>query len=288
MGKFLYPISTAENVSNFDTKRLFDNDFVHSKKSAIDDFVEKRKSLFALLKPYEDNIEEAPNDLKNMILLGCISAVESYIRKIIRTVINVDKISRENCEGEPLKYGAALSHSDENMLPEALLEGYSFTNGKNIRETINKLLKINCATTSLNVVLKDFSKICQLRHCVVHRFGLLGSHNAIELGLADHKQYLEKPLQIDFENLNVIVRVCENLVKVLNNHLFSEIIERTYKERTIIWSSDYRRDKKFFKSYFDLFNDTSVSRQHIVVYKDFISKMHTHYGKEHQTNGQSS
>src|SRR5690606_7762702 len=145
------------------------------------------------------------------------------------------EISRMNCESEPLKYGAALSHDDEMMLPEALLEGYSFTNGKNIKDTFKKLLDIKCNTTELDTVFKDFSKICQLRHCVVHRFGLLGSHNAIELGLTDHKQYVEKPIQITFENLNEIVTICENLVKVVNNHLFSELLERTYSQHTEIW-----------------------------------------------------
>lgn len=287
MGKFKYSISQSMAVSNFTTTGLFDETFVHSDKSAIDDFIEKRKALFILLKPYEDNIDDLPYELANMILLGCISAVESYIRKIIRNIINVDDFTRKKCEGETLKYGAVLFH-DKTMLPEALLEGYSFASGKNIKDTVNKLIDIKFDAPELKIVLIEFSKICQLRHCVVHRFGLLGSNNAIELGLSEHQQYLEKPMRINFEHLNEMVQVCENVVKVMNNYLFCEVIERTYRNKSEIWHSDFRRDKKTFKKYFDLFKDSYSINVDIEVYKKFIKCMHEEYGKEYQNNGFSS
>lgn len=284
--KFRYLISEYIPVSNFTTVGLFDNSHEYSLKSAFDDFIDKRTSLFSLLKPYENNIEELPCELTNMVFLGCISAVESYVRKVIRIVINVDDFSRKNCEGQTLKYGAVLSHQDKTMLPEALLEEYSFASGRSIKETINKFLGIKCENLEpLNTVFKEFSKICQLRHCVVHRFGFLGSNNAIELGLSEHKQYLEKPLRIDFDHLNEMVQVCENVVKVINNHLFGEVLERTFRERTEIWHFDYRRDKNTFKKYFDLFKDSSSLNDYKAVYKEFVISMQKNYGKDYQHNG---
>ncbi len=286
MSKFKYSISQYITVSNFTTTGLFDNSFVHSRKSAIDDFIDKRKALFVLIKPYESNINELPYELTNMVLLGCISAVESYIRKIIRTIINVDEASRKNCEGQTLKYGAVLSHQDKAMLPEALLENFSFTSGKNIKDTIKCMLGIECGNSQpLDTVLKEYSKICQLRHCVVHRFGLLGSNNAIELGLSEHQLYLEKPLRIDFDHLNEIVQVCENVVKVINNHLFCEVLERTFGNKTEMWYSDYRRDKNTFIKYFDLFKDSASIYDSKAICKEFINKMHEIYGKGYQRNG---
>lgn len=286
MGKFKYSISNYITVSNFTTTDLFDEGFVDSNKSAIDDFIDKRRALFALLRPYESNISETPFELTNMIFLGCISAVESYIRKIIRNIINVDDWSRRNCEGQTLKYGAVLSHNDITMLPEALLEEYSFANGWNIKETISKLIGIKFDKSEpLNTALIEFSKICQLRHCVVHRFGLLGSNNAIELGLSEHKRYLEKPMRIDFDHLNEMVQVCENVVKVINNHLFCEVIERTFVNNTEVWHLDYRRDRTKFKKYFDLFKDSSCPIDYNIVYKEFIRTMCNIYGRGYQQNG---
>lgn len=284
--KFKYSLSQYIPISNFTTVGIFDNTHVQSKKSAIDDFIDKRTSLFALIKPYENRIGELPKELTSMVFLGCISAVESYVRKIVRCIINVDKFSCKNCEGQMLKFGAVLLHQDKTMLPEALLEEYSFASGWNIKETISKLLGIKCENSEpLNTVLKEFSKICQLRHCVVHRFGFLGSNNAIELGLSEHKEYLEKPLRIDFDHLNEMVQVCENIVKVINNHLFCELIERTFNSRTEVWHFDYRRDKNTFRKYFDLFADSSSGNDCKVAYKEFITCMQKNYGREYQQNG---
>ena len=279
MGKFNYSISSSITVSNFVTTEVFNSNFVHSNKSAIDDFIDKRKALFTLLNPYKEDISKTPDELMNMILLGCISAVESYVRKIIRSLIIVDEHSRKACESQTLKYGAVIFH-DKSMLPEALLEEYSFAGGKNIKDTIKNLtgISISKQNSSLNESFAEYSKICQLRHCVVHRFGFLGSNNAIKLGLTEHVNYLEKPLQINFDNLNEIVQICENVVKVLNDFLFCEVLERTFSQRTENWSYDYRRDRKIFKKYFNVFCDSTVDHDEKKICKDFLSSMKEHYG----------
>lgn len=284
MGVFTYSVSKYTPASKFKTEGLFDNNYMQSTKSAIDDFVEKRISLFKLIRPYENDIQNLPYELTNLIFLGCISAVESYIRKIIRSLINVDLISRKNCEERTLKYGAVISYKDTSMLPEALLEEYSFANGKNIKDTIKTFLNVKCDNIQpLDTVFSEFSSICELRHCVVHRFGLLGSNNAIKLGLSEHQEYIEKPLRIDFEHLNEIVQICDNLVKAINNHLFSVVLERTFTEKSEIWYSDYRKDKNTFMKYLDLFIDSSNSADFKDIYKEFMQSMHGKYGQNYQS-----
>lgn len=281
MSKFNYHLSRNISISNFTTEDLFDSEFIQSEKSAIDDFIDKRAALFILVCPYEDKIDQLPNELSNMIFLGFISAVESYVRKIIRSIINVDHCSRVKCENQVIKFGAVLSHQEKTMLPESLLEEYSFASGRNIKDTIDKLLDIKCRkeTQPLNKALEEYSRVCQLRHCVIHRFGFLGSNNAINLGLSEHKQFIEKPLRINFDQLNEIARVCENVVKVVNNFLFSEILERTYKNRTEKWFSDFRRDKKTFLKYYSIFKDSSNKEKIINIYKEFMNEMHKEFGK---------
>lgn len=287
MGKFAYLISPFDHANPVITTELFDIDFEHSTHSALDDFIEKRKSLFTLFRPYESDITQVPNELINMILLGCISAVESFIRKLIRSIVILDESSRKKCEEIELQYGAVLSHKDSNMLPEAILEKFSFASGKNIKDTVSKVLGLNCDTPALKKVFEEFTKICELRHCVVHRFGLLGSKNAIKLGLDDHIRFLEKPMQINFDQLNQIVLVCENLVKALNNYLFSEVLERTFRDKTELWYFDFRRDKKIFQKYYKLFRDSTNTEKDIEIYRKFIKCMEVEYGKGYQ-NGHPS
>ena len=285
MGSFRYFVSQFSESTKFSTEGLFDDSYTHSSKSAIDDFVDKRTELFQLTLPYEKTITNLPGELTKMIFLGCISAIESYMRKIIRSIINVDFIANECCEERTLKYGAVIAHDNINMLPEALLENISFTSGKNISDAINDFLKVKCEHNRLlKSVLADYSKICELRHCVVHRFGLLGSSNAIRLGLSDHARFIEKPIKINFDKLNNIVHVCNNLVKSVNNHLFSEIIERAYLSNKEIWYSHYAKDRATFKKYMDIFADSTNPLEYKDVYRDFIKCMHEKHGSNYPTN----
>ncbi|OAD18942.1 Crotonase, core domain protein [Candidatus Thiomargarita nelsonii] len=158
--------------------------------------------------------------------------------------------------GIALGGGCELIHSQE-MLPEALLENCSFASKKNIVDAIRKYIGIKGnMPNDVDEILGHFSKVCQLRHCIVHRFGRLGSKNMIELGLMAHKESLEKPLKLDINKLNEIFLVCNSTVKVINNFLFQKIITRTVEEKVVNWHWDLRKDKKEFKKYYDTFVST--------------------------------
>ena len=149
----------------------------------------------------------------NLLLLGNVSAVESYLREIIRKLINIDKESRKACEKQMLTFGAAKTHTPE-MLPEALLENYSFANKENISKALRELLGLKgqkSFSSSMEESLNEYENVCHLRHCVVHRFGKLGVNNAIALGLEEHKHCIEKPLQLTFQTLQKISNLCMNL-----------------------------------------------------------------------------
>jgi len=246
---FNYPVNSFASVSKLNTHNLFDKHFEESDISAIDTFFSETESLNTLI----TDPANIPDQLANLIVLGYVSAVESYFRKIIRKTVNVDEMSRTLCESQNISFGAAITHSKE-MLPEALVEDYSFASEKGIKESFKIFLGIKgYHPDSVNEVLNQFAKVCQLRHCIVHRFGRLGSKNAIVFGLADHKDYLEKPLNISFDDLQDIILICHNTVKEINNYLFKKILVRTVEEKTIHWTWDRRKDEEQFKKYFNIF-----------------------------------
>jgi len=247
---YKYRINDYSKSSKLETQSLFDKDFVESPLSPIDTFFEKTSELNKLIgKP-----EDFSNQLAGLILLGYVSAVESYFREIIRKLILVDNVSYKKCEKHTLTYGAALTHEPE-MLPEALLENCSFAGNNNIKESLKNFLGITKGDYSSDVIeaLDQFAKVCQLRHCSVHRFGRLGSNNAIALGLEEHKEYLEKPLIIDYNTLQEILLICNNIVKEINNFLFEKVLTRSASEDAYDWEWDLRKDKAEFKKYYDLF-----------------------------------
>jgi len=247
---YKYRINDYSKSSKLETQGLFDIDFKESNISPVDTFFEKTTELNKLIADPDD----FPGQLAGLIVLGYVSAVESYLREIIRKLILIDTASKKKCEKHSLTYGAAIIY-DSEMLPEAMLEKCSFASSKNIEESLREFLGIPKGdySSDVNEAIEQFSKVCQLRHCSVHRFGRLGSNNAIELGLEDHKEYLEKPLKIDFNSLQEIFLVCNNMVKEINNFLFEKILNRSVSEGLYSWEWDLRKDKSEFKKFYDLF-----------------------------------
>jgi hypothetical protein len=240
----------STNVSSA-TETFFDINYIESSESPIDSFFLNTKDLNII----SATLSISPALTKktyNLILLGQISAVESYIREVIRKLIINDEESKNTSSTAQLTYGAALNYSKE-ILPEALMESYSFASKKNILDALKTFLNIKGHfPIELTDALVEFERICQLRHCIIHRFGKLGSNNALKLGLDAHAQCLEKPLSLDTSHLLETYIVSENLVLLINNFLFKSILQRTVQIDGF-WTWDFRKDKKKFTTYYNIF-----------------------------------
>src|SRR5690606_25132686 len=128
-------------------------------------------------------------------------------------------------------FGAAL-HLDAQMLPEAVLEEYSFASAKNIKDAIRELSGIKGhLPPDVEAALLETQKICEMRHCCVHRFGKLGAKNAIKLRLGTHRSMLEKPLRLDRLALELVGASLRSFVKTINNFVFGALMERTVANR---------------------------------------------------------
>jgi hypothetical protein len=274
------------------TESLF-REMSNSTASPIDIYVSRNKALLIKLGEFEsagllDDSNEDDMHIYNLFLLGFISNVESYFRSVIRETIKIDDVSYKCCLEEPLTYAAAIHHNKE-LLPEALLEQCTFISKANITESLKKFLGIslNKQETSVKEVtscLDQFEQLCQLRHCIVHRAGLLGSKNAIKLGISEHKTFFEKPINLSLSFLQNANIICLNTVRTTNNLLFNKLVARYLTERTdVAW--DYRIDSKWYKKYYNIFIstildiETQTSGNEIMspfaIYKEFREKMST-------------
>lgn len=282
---FNYQISGPRTTSSIKSLNFFDENYCEPLKSPIDIFNERKVSNLKLLgvglfSPETSKYTSLAisqnsewKQLANLVILGLVSSVETYFRTAIRKLLIIDTHSRKHSYSSNLTYGAALHHQ-KDLLPEALLENASFTSSVNIVKTLNSYLDINLGNYSknptLNSAFNDFDLVCHLRHCVVHRSGLLGSNNALALGFDEFSAYLEKPISINLLTVQEIAVVCDTLIREINDRIFHEILSRTVKE--INWSGDLRSDKKIFKSYFDLFSPESNRNDENlkICYREFI------------------
>ena len=243
-------MSRSARTCHIDTKSCFDVSHINSSSPPIDHFFETERELIRLCTPQQ--IKDTPI-IGGLTLLGSFSAVESFLREMIRKIISVDEFSQKVCEGQPLTYGAARIH-DIQMMPEAILENYSFVSVTSIKKALTEMIGVKKGnyTKTIRHLFREFSKVCQMRHCVVHRGGRLGTQNAITLGLETHKNRIEKPLKLTYANIQEILQSNNNLVIGLNNFLFGFILER-YQKAPKGWKWDLRIDKARFKNFVELF-----------------------------------
>jgi len=267
-------INQAASTLSFDTLKLFKASRKGGKKPVIDLFIENLTEINKVTLTSSETITGL------LGLLGYVSAVEGYFRQIFREIILFDQYARKKCLSHDVSFGAALVVSQKakavDSLPEALLENVIFASKKNITEAIKHYLDIKGnLPDELETALKEFEKICQLRHCAVHRYGQFGSQNAIALGFDGHSKKIGFHICLELEDLENIATICLNLVKVVNNFLFNKLLERSAKDLEL-WKDDYVKDKKLFKKYCAIFKPTNktigVTKHYKTLYNQFRNR----------------
>jgi hypothetical protein len=242
-------ICTAQAIPALDTRPLFDSKYVEPRHSPIDEYLQRAQSIIKLC-PAPSNFDALQAQL---VLLGIVAAVESYLRAVIRRTITLDPESRGLVHRRDVSFGAAL-HLSKDLLPEAILERVSFISRDAILDSLKDFVGIKGhVPPEIENAVAAFGRVCQLRHCAVHRFGKLGTSNAIALGLADHSSLLEKPLLLDYSSLQDAILISQTLVKTINNFLFCSLISRAK------WTWDYAADREVFVQYYRLFAQKLVN-----------------------------
>jgi hypothetical protein len=258
--------SAAPTSSRLDTSLWFDSSHPVSVHSPIDEFLE---NLYGINKLYfqAEVRGEYTSMLGSLVYLGMVSAAEGYFRSLLRRLILTDAVCQANASSRTVSYGAALHHEAE-LLPEALLEGISLASAKAVAGELKSLCGVtqmskDSVPHQLQLLFENFEDICQIRHCGIHRFGKLGSQQALRLGIDKHRLLLEKPLKLDVTHLQDIAEALEALVRGVNSYCFFDIIKRTHaaspagREKvplyTDLWQMDFNADRDRFAKYYFIF-----------------------------------
>lgn len=265
-------VSGPRTSSKFDSTIYF-REIELTEASPIERFILQRELLTRILGRADDSEEWRVK--ANLAIIGIVSGVESYFRAIIRRVLISDEDSRAHSYRNKVSYGAVLFHLS-HLLPEALLEDSTFISKETIVKNVKNFLGLPInpqQIPALDAALDEFEKVCHLRHCIAHRSGLLGSKNAIELGLEKFSSYLEKPISPTLDSVNNVFNICQNLVLEFNDQIFDCIITRSISKG--VWTGDLRRDKKLFSVLYSTFSPTPHNTNELKKsYKGFTS----HFG----------
>jgi hypothetical protein len=267
---FSFNISPTDALTEvLDAASLFNAGAPHPVNSPVDRYLENSNKLSRIY----TNAAVVPPELGAVLLLGYVSAVESYMRGIISGLVHIDEHTRNLAAPKQLSYFAASNHQPK-LLPEALFDSVSFSGAWNVSGSLKEFCGVSQMgggnyPKELRPVFEKFSAICQLRHCCVHRFGLLGAGNAHKLKV--NSSLLEKPLELTTAALDDISSILEKFVLSLNSYVYRDVLERSViRSKTITsdeaecqyrqeWTGDATQDAPRFAEYYNLFAVKSVS-----------------------------
>lgn len=268
-------VSGTYSFVSLDTTLLFNDSSINVSKNPIETYklmiehylkIANHLYINDILPLETDNIHLFRKEISlNLIILGVVSAVETYCRSIITKILLLDNHLKQKAWESRVCYAAAITHK-KILLPEALLEEATFISFDNISKTITSHLPFSLSNSNLKDLGKEFDKVCNLRNCIVHRSSKLGSKNAIKLGFDLHKEALEKPIVIDYSLLQDMTTICDNFVYALNNELFHQVLHNI-KGR----NQTNALTKIEFKKYFNTFSGQHMSlndvyQNHYLVY----------------------
>lgn len=278
---------SAPAISRLDTSVWFDATHSSQDLSPIDEFNENLAAI-NILYLQADARNEYTATLGGLVYLGMVSAAEGYFRSLLRRLILTDEMCAENAATRTVSYAAAVHHQPD-LLPEALLEGVSLASKKNVAAELRTLCNISQmgkngeVPPSLEKLFQNFEDICQVRHCGIHRFGKLGSQQALRLGMEKHKPLLEKPLRLTVTHLQDIAEALEALIRAVNSYCFFDMLKRTHDASPVgkakvtlyrqSWTRDWESDRDRFTRFHSIFASTRANASSVsanVTYDAFI------------------
>jgi hypothetical protein len=186
--------------------------------SPIDEYYDHAREL--LLSVGRPEIEH--NDMiMRLLVLELVSTAELYFRRVLSGVITICPLIAAAAAKRPLLLGA-ISYYKKPALGYALLDGVSLSGEGDVKRQTFNITGIDIKqNSSAHEALRDFERVCQLRHVIVHAKGEVGAKNVADLGVS---VAVQSSLKISALSFQPLVVVTHNAVRAYNAFMFESIL----------------------------------------------------------------
>lgn len=216
-------------------------------QSPVDDYYTYVEHLLTL---GDATALETSDTLGRLLLLGLVSGVEVYFRAVLAGVIRVCPVSRAHAADQQIPFGA-IDYYGSDAVEWGLFDASSLAGLEEIRSRTRKLLGIDLPRGgSLDGALREFDKICHLRHAAVHARGALGRGNATALGLGPESGRMA--LELAMPTLHRAGVACHSSVRAYNRFIYRTTVERWLERGR--FAGTWAEDRAIFQPLFDLFH----------------------------------
>lgn len=193
-------------------------------KSAYDDFLAQFGEIIKCAGQGADEL------IVRLCLLGLTSVTEEYFRRVLAGLITICPKSANIAFKENVSIGASLYYAREEI-GFALFEHISFSDTATIKKWTKKICELEIPeASSLADALREFEKVCALRHAAIHANGRLGANNILEIGI--NPQY-PVSVALNIESFQSIAEICLNTVRAYNRFIWEKTLKRWVKAKTL-------------------------------------------------------
>lgn len=218
-----------------------------SSKSPIDQFYEETRKIISFATP--DKINDFEH-LGPFCVVGIVSCCENYFRQVFSSILSICNESQKTAATHTINIGSVIWHPNGEMAKGAF-EHTSLASSDNIFKTCEKYLGIKLKSHGLEAIYKEFDKICEFRHGIVHSNRVLAGKNGIKLQLDSSPKLTV--IEIKFAVLQEILAICQAMIVSTNTVLFEVMCIRWAKawRNCPSWKPECENDR--FKSIWHLF-----------------------------------
>jgi len=258
----------VERFTNISTCIISDD---KDSSSPIDSFYKETKSIITSI---ETDKLDSDDWFGAILLVAIMSNTENYFREIFSRIINICPVSQKHSANNTVNFGSVLWHPITDV-ERGAFEGTSFASSAELCKSCNKFLGIDLKSIG-SEVLKEYQKVCELRHGIVHSGRTLAGKNGIKLMLSPCDGISK--IKINYLNLQEVIAVCTALIISSNQVLFNELCKRwatTWRDKDVWTTGDELKFKciwELFYSKIDADNNTIQNPMSWVVFRNIIRR----------------
>lgn len=240
-----YPNQAERTVTLDSTKCIVT--VTPKKVSAYDDFFIQFREL---IRRSGDGTDEL---IVRLCLLGMTSITEEFFRRLLSGLTSICPKARAIAIKESVSVGASLYYS-KTEIGYAIFEHISFSDIDTIMKWTRKLCEVEIPiTSSLADALREFGKVCALRHAAIHSNGRLGANNIAEIGVISQQPVA---VALGLDSFQSISEICLNTVRAYNRFIWDKTITRWIRDKTL--TGNFQEDFNTFSDLVALFCEGSA------------------------------
>lgn len=204
--------------------------------------------------------------LARLLLLGFVSSVDDYFRRIMAGVVSICPYARERVSDKAVAFGV-IDYYEVSQQGLSLFENTSFASLKDVKSQTQSVLGWSITSQSLIRAIEKYEALCHMRHAATHAGGGLSSRNARELGMKSSGKAHQ--VLLNGVDLQAAAAICTSVVRAYNRAAYRAILEGWIGQGLLV--AEWSQDARYLRPLYELFRSRDDDVAPRSAYRSFVS-----------------